>query len=571
MYPIPDCPISTPYGKRGPYWSCNPDSSGDGVHTGVDFAAAAGTDVFAPIAGQIRHRSYGSAFGGHQFAISPDPGEPFEDGEVFFAHMTSRPANGAYVKAGDYLGNVGAEGNVSGPHLHMEFHATSKNSWSCSVHDDPQPVLDWSAAPANPPNPNGVSVGDECYAVANGGLKLRSSPGGPYTGDWLAYGDLALPTEIIDGWAHDDLEDAWCSVEYLWPIMDPQPNPHGVMPDDRVQVTASALTARTLPGGPPRYTDAGEILTRPNGYQFDAVDVRDGWVSGGTNWYSAQYLQPVTAPAGPPGWDPDPAVVLSMADVPGSVSYLQGCMYVPAMVDNTGHSHDDYWIVSQDYDNAGNLRFLCFTGDGRFVNWMTVNDAGHGQTFYAYRSAAGNLYVWCGENPAYRYDWQPGKTVSRSSGDLLDYKGGRPMGGYPDRICFRDATDTTETFYLFDRTDFTDGSNRTAPHRTCKLAKRTSHPQQSWAASDERIYRIYGSTNEDTEHDHDNRHVFDVFDWTGRCLVDALDITDMYRAGCTESEPEGIAAPGPVYAGIREGSASAGKRSYVLWRMVNLP
>ena len=101
------------------------------MHTGVDFAAASGTNVVAPIPGQIRHRSYGSSFGQHQFAISPDPGQPFADGEVFFAHMTSRLADGVYVEVGDYLGDVGAEGNVSGPHLHLEYHADTKGQWSC--------------------------------------------------------------------------------------------------------------------------------------------------------------------------------------------------------------------------------------------------------------------------------------------------------------------------------------------------------------------------------------------------------------------------------------------------------
>lgn len=141
-YPIPGVGVSTPYGKRGSHWSCNEDSNGNGVHTGVDFACASGTNIYAPIAGQVRHRSYGSAFGKHQFAISPDPGQPFADGEVFFAHTPNRPSDGAYVNIGDYLADVGAEGNVTGPHLHMEYHPSSKGSWSCAVHANPQPVLD---------------------------------------------------------------------------------------------------------------------------------------------------------------------------------------------------------------------------------------------------------------------------------------------------------------------------------------------------------------------------------------------------------------------------------------------
>src|SRR4051794_10117049 len=130
-YPIKGVGISTPFGKRGGHWSCNRDSSGRGIRTGVDFSCPRGTKIYAPIAGQVRHRSYGSAFGNHQFAISPEPGQPFGAGEVLFAHTTSRPADGTRVNVGDYLADVGAEGNVTGPHLHMEHHPQVKNAWHC--------------------------------------------------------------------------------------------------------------------------------------------------------------------------------------------------------------------------------------------------------------------------------------------------------------------------------------------------------------------------------------------------------------------------------------------------------
>jgi hypothetical protein len=138
--------IGTPYGKRGSSWSCNANSSG-GVHTGCDFPAPEGQRIAATIAGTIRHRSYGSAFGDHQFAISPSAGQPFEAGEVFFAHTRTRPSDGLEVQMGDVIAEVGSEGNVSGPHLHYEFHPTSKGVWSCSVHADPAPTLGGSAPP----------------------------------------------------------------------------------------------------------------------------------------------------------------------------------------------------------------------------------------------------------------------------------------------------------------------------------------------------------------------------------------------------------------------------------------
>ena len=46
--PVPGYPVSTPYQKRGPYWSCDEDASGNGVHTGQDYAAPAGTKWSPP-------------------------------------------------------------------------------------------------------------------------------------------------------------------------------------------------------------------------------------------------------------------------------------------------------------------------------------------------------------------------------------------------------------------------------------------------------------------------------------------------------------------------------------------
>jgi hypothetical protein len=62
--------------------------------------------------------------------------------------------DGVYVEIGDFIAEVGAEGNVSGPHLHMEYHKGTKNSWNCSVHDDPQPILDYQGTTTAPPEPS---------------------------------------------------------------------------------------------------------------------------------------------------------------------------------------------------------------------------------------------------------------------------------------------------------------------------------------------------------------------------------------------------------------------------------
>jgi murein DD-endopeptidase MepM/ murein hydrolase activator NlpD len=138
MNPVPDHPgVDTPYGRRGPYWSCDRDSHGNGIHTGADFQAPVGAKVVAARPGKVVHSSHGSAFGSHQVDVVCDDGT-----RDFYAHMRSWAPEGK-VQAGDKVGEVGTEGNTTGPHLHFERHATTTGGWSCSVVRDPQPSIDW--------------------------------------------------------------------------------------------------------------------------------------------------------------------------------------------------------------------------------------------------------------------------------------------------------------------------------------------------------------------------------------------------------------------------------------------
>lgn len=372
---------------------------------------------------------------------------------------------------------------------------------------------------------------------------------------------------------------AWYSTDYLFPKITPNPtNPNGVKNGDTVKVTASGgLKARILPGGPQSKDKNGDPLVRATGYQFTVTaDLVDGWVTGGTNWYSSDYLAPVTTPPPPskPSWSAQPYVILddSTPNPDRNVSYVQAGVRVGPVTTDDGKTYPECYVAAQDLENKGNLRFARFHDHGDYCDeWMQVNDAGHGQTFHAYRSAAGNLYVWCGENPAYRYKWQNGKTVSRTSGDKMDYKGCRPVGSHEPWVGFRDATDTKETFYLFDRTDFTGNVNRTKPAKSVTIAKQTARSQQSWAVTADRIYRLSGSTNSNPPHG-TMLHVFEVFDWSGKRLLE-LDVTAMAME-TTSDEPEGVTftgTPGSVLVGKREGSTDSRKRSYPFWKMSGLP
>lgn len=132
--------VSTPFGVRGPMWS-------SGVHQGVDFACPVGTDVFSPVTGKVVGvgSTWGSAFGRHQIIIECKHKKKHalkaRTYYVILAHCSQAFVKpGDLVKAGQRVGKSGAEGNVSGPHLHMEVQTT--RSWSRKSFVDPQFVLD---------------------------------------------------------------------------------------------------------------------------------------------------------------------------------------------------------------------------------------------------------------------------------------------------------------------------------------------------------------------------------------------------------------------------------------------
>jgi murein DD-endopeptidase MepM/ murein hydrolase activator NlpD len=141
-WPVPGHPMSTAYGIKGNNWrAC-------GWHTGIDIAAPAGTPIVAPEDGDIRSRSYGSSFGGKQFALSPDG-----PGEWFFAHVSWRLPDGTRVRKGQHIANVGSEGNATGPHLHLEYHPAKQN-WSCGNMQNPMDRLSGSGG-GTPPSGGG--------------------------------------------------------------------------------------------------------------------------------------------------------------------------------------------------------------------------------------------------------------------------------------------------------------------------------------------------------------------------------------------------------------------------------
>jgi murein DD-endopeptidase MepM/ murein hydrolase activator NlpD len=108
-------------------------------HNGVDYAAAAGTPVYAVGDGVVRRAGSGDGYG-NVVDIAHSRGYSSR-----YAHLRSfatgiRP--GVRVKQGDVIGYVGMTGLATAPHLHYEFHSNGRAIDPNSIRDitgDPVP------------------------------------------------------------------------------------------------------------------------------------------------------------------------------------------------------------------------------------------------------------------------------------------------------------------------------------------------------------------------------------------------------------------------------------------------
>ncbi|MEV3989520.1 M23 family metallopeptidase [Streptomyces sp. NPDC049837] len=102
--------ITSTYGQAGNMWS-------SGYHTGLDLAAPTGTPAKAVHGGTIKSAGWSGSYG-YRIVLE------LEDGtEVWYCHLSSMTVGaGQTVATGETIGRVGATGNVTGPHLHLEVH-----------------------------------------------------------------------------------------------------------------------------------------------------------------------------------------------------------------------------------------------------------------------------------------------------------------------------------------------------------------------------------------------------------------------------------------------------------------
>nr|WP_203606385.1 M23 family metallopeptidase [Streptomyces sp. SID11385] len=108
--PVASYTLTSHFGDGGSMWS-------SGHHTGLDFAAPTGTPLKAIHSATVQEAGWSGAYG-YRTVLLLDDGT-----ELWYCHQSSISVSvGQKVTTGEVIGRVGATGNVTGPHLHLEVH-----------------------------------------------------------------------------------------------------------------------------------------------------------------------------------------------------------------------------------------------------------------------------------------------------------------------------------------------------------------------------------------------------------------------------------------------------------------
>lgn len=108
--------ISSEYG-----WRKNPVTGVNKLHAGTDFAAPAGTPIYAAASGYVQVAGWSSGGYGNYVIIYHGKMSDGNQYSTLYGHMRSVATSaGKYVKQGEVIGYVGSTGNSTGNHLHLE-------------------------------------------------------------------------------------------------------------------------------------------------------------------------------------------------------------------------------------------------------------------------------------------------------------------------------------------------------------------------------------------------------------------------------------------------------------------
>lgn len=116
-----------------------PGSWAAGYHTGVD-RVCSNTSLVSPVNGTVQRNTANDKNYGNFIIITSDDGK-----SILMAHMKS-PSTvkvGARIKAGDPVGTMGATGNATGAHLHVEIE--NAKTWAYNKNLlNPDDYIDWN-------------------------------------------------------------------------------------------------------------------------------------------------------------------------------------------------------------------------------------------------------------------------------------------------------------------------------------------------------------------------------------------------------------------------------------------
>ncbi|MFD3453753.1 M23 family metallopeptidase [Streptomyces sp. NPDC058691] len=106
MLPLTSYTLTASFGQSSSLWA--------NTHTGQDFAAPTGTPAKAIHSGTITEAGWAGSYG-YRIILTLDDGT-----QLWYCHLSSMLVTSGKVSTGDTIGRVGATGNVTGPHLHIE-------------------------------------------------------------------------------------------------------------------------------------------------------------------------------------------------------------------------------------------------------------------------------------------------------------------------------------------------------------------------------------------------------------------------------------------------------------------
>jgi len=108
VLPTDNFRLTARFGSSGSLWA--------GDHTGLDFAAPAGTAVRAVAGGRVVETGWAGACGWRIRVQHRD------NTETWYCHLSEILVTDGRVWGGEKIGRIGSTGNSTGPHLHFEVH-----------------------------------------------------------------------------------------------------------------------------------------------------------------------------------------------------------------------------------------------------------------------------------------------------------------------------------------------------------------------------------------------------------------------------------------------------------------